>query len=528
MRNQKLNRRKLLEGAAAAAGALALGASSRTGWADQSQPSATVNVDTTVRHQLIEGFGASDCWSMDPIGREWSEENKERLAELLFSQRTGAGLSQWRFNVGAGGALADKATLWDSWRGADCFRRSEAEQYDWSRQPGQQWFLRAAKRLGVDQFIAFANSPPVWMTVNGHAHCDKQTGSTNLKPGYELRFAAFLADVVQHFQRQGIPFRYISPLNEPNWNWEGGGQEGCRYNNDDIARVVRALHQEATRRRLKVDIITPEAGDLASMLDDDLWRAWAHNNDPSAHYNLDANQLGKGQYRQYVKLLLGNPELRAMVDARVAAHAYWTDRGELMLAELRRALRQNIARYTPDGRYWQTEYCIMEHGRDLGMDSALRVARVLHHDLVDGNASAWQWWLAVSPADYKDGLIYTDYKKDGEQTVYPSRILWVLGAYSRFVRPGAHRVEVTTQGAEGLLASAYVSADGRGLTIILTNEGREAKRVHVAVNGRPVSLTPHVTSEEHQLAQQPATTRGGEWVAPPRSVAALVGKQLPV
>ncbi len=33
------------------------------------------------------------------------------------------------------------------------------------------------------------------------------------------------------------------------------------------------------------------------------------------------------------------------------------------------------------------------------------MARVIHYDLTVGGASSWQWWLAVSPYDYKDGLV---------------------------------------------------------------------------------------------------------------------------
>ena len=59
-----------------------------------------------------------------------------------------------------------------------------------------------------------------------------------------------------------------------------------------------------------------------------------------------------------------------------------------------------------------TEFCIMDYeemqgnGRDLGISPALYMARVIHYDMTVANASSWQWWLAISPYDYKDGLIY--------------------------------------------------------------------------------------------------------------------------
>jgi len=52
-------------------------------------------------------------------------------------------------------------------------------------------------------------------------------------------------------------------------------------------------------------------------------------------------------------------------------------------------------------------------GRDLTMTTALWMARAMHFDLTICNATAWDWWTAVSREDYKDGLLYTDYRDEG-------------------------------------------------------------------------------------------------------------------
>jgi hypothetical protein len=54
-----------------------------------------------VQFQLIENFGASDAWRIQKIGA-WSLANRARVADLLFSQDKGIGLSCWRFNIGGG------------------------------------------------------------------------------------------------------------------------------------------------------------------------------------------------------------------------------------------------------------------------------------------------------------------------------------------------------------------------------------------------------------------------------------------
>lgn len=483
---------------------------------------ATVRVATNRRYQRMENFGASGAWSIDPIGKEWSEENKNRLADLLFSREEGIGLSLWRFNVGAGGALTDQ--LWDPWRGAEVFKADQNAEYDWNKHAGQQWFLRAAQKRGVERFLACAYSPPIWLTKNGHAHCDKQSGSTNLKPGGEQPFARFLTDVLEHFERKGLPFHYISPVNEPNWEWEGG-QEGCRYNNDDLKRVIHALSAEIRARRLNTQITVPEAGELVSLLDDEFYRRWARIDDPKAAYVHGNRSRGWGMYGQYIRELLGDADIQRKVGNRICAHAYWTDSNLHLLRDLRRTVRENIARYAPDAQYWQTEYCVMEHRRDLGMDTALRVAKVIHYDLTAGNASAWHWWLAVSPYDYKDGLIYTDYRRTGQQNILPSKTLWTLGNFSRYIRPGATRVHTEPlEVEEHLLVSAYIQSRKPQFVCVVINLSTEEAVLKLEVDRRVDSLTPVITSSEYDLAQQPAVKAGKEMAIPARSVVTLISR----
>jgi len=110
---------------------------------------------------------------------------------------------------------------------------------------------------------------------------------------------------------------------------------------------------------------------------------------------------------------LGN---EARVARQVCAHSYFTEWPVWIMRCVRKRLARVCAKKEID--YWMTEYCILRNnreiqggGRDLGMHTALNVARVIHHDLVFGNASSWQWWLGVSTSDFKDGLVYVN--RDG-------------------------------------------------------------------------------------------------------------------
>ena len=38
-------------------------------------------------HQTISGFGASDAWSIQFVGRYWPENKRHQIADLLFSNQ---------------------------------------------------------------------------------------------------------------------------------------------------------------------------------------------------------------------------------------------------------------------------------------------------------------------------------------------------------------------------------------------------------------------------------------------------------
>jgi hypothetical protein len=249
--------------------------------------------------QIIDNFAASDAWSMQKIGG-WSPSNRDRVADLLFSQTNGIG-----------GGINSKIT--NPWRTAETFEIAP-RQYDWTRQRNEQWFLQAAKRRGVPQFLAFVNSPPARLTRNGLTFCDRDASTTNLKTSAEHEYAVYLADILEHFYRnpddaEQLTFNYVSPVNEPQWDWSGPSQEGNRASNDDIKRIIRALAAELQRRRLPTQIAALESGSLP-----DMWR-------------VDAKAVARwhAEFGNYIDAFLNNPSINGLLSGRISYHSYGSD-----------------------------------------------------------------------------------------------------------------------------------------------------------------------------------------------------------
>jgi len=479
----------------------------------------SVAIDLARQKQTIHGFGASDCWTVQFIG-QWPLKKRMAIADLLFetgldsrNNPKGIGLSIWRFNLGAGSSRRENIRT--VWRRADTFLSEDFKHYDWSRLPGQRWFLKAAKQRGVKQFALFVNSPPINMTKNGKALCDDSTGSTNLSAEKFTAFASYLVDVLKHFQdEEGIIFAYLSPVNEPEWDWADPKQEGCRYDNPDMFLLVYMLCAEIRRQGLHTRILLPESGQIDFL------------------YHNKSNRLN---YIDYFFGVSRATSICEILGNRLCGHSYFTDTPETGLVVKRKRLAEKLLQY-PNLEYWMTEYCILGkqgEGRDLGIDPALHVARVIHYDLTVAQASSWQWWLGISVYDYKDGLVYADKSfRDGK--FCDSKILWALGNFSRFIRPGMKRVAVSrSDGAspkdtiEGLLVSAYYDNDNHRVVIVFVNY--QSQNVPVKLKfadahcGNSIRvLIPYITSSEENLTACKEVSMQHPLLIPKRSIVTFV------
>lgn len=431
-----------------------------------------VEIDTTKQYQTIESFGTSGAWWSqyvggwdDPYG-DTGRSVREEIASLLFDPEYGIGLSSYRYNIGAGSADSGNGDYSDSNRRAGSFE-VEPGVYDWSKDEEAVWFLEEVTRIGVEEVILFCNSPLERLTINGKAHMDQGGSRSNLDPENYSVFANYVFDVAEHFKEKGIPVKFISPINEPQWDWFGG-QEGCHYEPREAAKVYKAFLEELELRpNLEgVELSGPESGE------------WG------------------GRSIEYVSAIL-NDQVLSQHFTTIDNHSYWSN------TQSKIHFKNWMDAHHKDVKIRMSEWCEMVNGSDFTMGSAINLSKTLVEDLTILDAVSWQNWVAIAPGGYRDGLIYVSATN---HSFVPLKRLWAYGNYSKFIRPGYKRVDVSgSKEVEGLYPLACTGENNEGkeeLVVVLINESNEEKVVNLSsIQKDYKQYSQFETSEERDLQQ---------------------------
>lgn len=495
-------------------------------WSLQSQKQ--IIIDPAIKHQTIYGFGASDAWNADFVGRYWSLSVRNDLAQKLFSQKfnangtpEGIGLSRWRFNVGAGSAEQGTASNIEmEERRAECFMNADGT-YNWNKQLGQQWFLRKAKEHGVEHLVAFLNSPPRFYTLNGRANSNNtnRNGNTNLKADHYDEFAEFMATVLKYFSDEGLAFSQISPVNEPQYEWNSG-QEGCPWTNTEIKTLAVELNAAILRKGLDTKMLLAEAASYD----------YIHKVQGDANKSDQIWKFFNASRPEY----LGN--LSQMLPG-ICAHSYWTDDSDSRIIEA----RANILRESREQgniELYQTEYNLLSKSFSTKLENTIFLAKMIYADLAIANMSVWDYWTAMERERWSQlnrfylvrlrptGGDYGVLTAGGSVTY--DKNLWALGNYSLFIRPGYQRIDLSgATDLNSLMATAYLSPDTSRMVLVYVNWGTAAETVQHNFRNLPdgyqiKNIVPYITDNSNNLAPKSAIAQGDVYSIPARSVVTLV------
>lgn len=399
---------------------------------------AVLTIDPARSDQVMVGFGAAmtDA-SAQLFQTALGPAQRDALFAELFGPQ-GLGLSFLRVPIGASDFSVRHYSLDDVPPGQsdpDLKHFSMAEP-----QRSQIPALQAAKRINPELVLmASPWSAPAWMKdsqslIKGRLRADAY-------PAYAAYFTRYLAEM----RRAGLPVRYVSVQNEP--QFEPENYPGMRMTPADRAAFVATALGPAL------------AGSGTEILEWD--HNWDHPEEPLA--------------------MLADPAAARFV-AGVAWHCYGGD--PKVMAEVRAA--------HPDKQVFFSECSGGEWAPRWGEAMGWMFDNLILAPVRAGSKGTILWNLALDPAHGPHlggcgdcrGVVTID---PTSGAVTRNLEYYVLGHASRFVRPGAVRIDSGPPLA-GIGHAAFRNPDG-SLVLLARNGGKSAQTLAIAVAGRAWPLT---------------------------------------
>ena len=168
--------------------------------------------------------------------------------------------------------------------------------------------------------------------------------------------------------------------------------------------------------------------------------------------------------KQYYNDILNNAQANANVDV-FATHFYGTQRSQMDFPALEKDSRE----------IWMTEVYVPNSSSDADTwPEAVEVAVNIHNGLVVGSMNAYIWWYIRRS--------YGPMKDNGNI----SKRGYMMAHFSKYVRPGAVRIDATESPENGVYISAYKNTDGT-IIIVAVNNGSNSYSQLFNINGLTIT-----------------------------------------
>ncbi|MEV6285629.1 ricin-type beta-trefoil lectin domain protein [Kribbella sp. NPDC051770] len=382
-----------------------------------SGPTITVNPGTT--YQSMVGFGASftdaAAWNI------FNSPRRNEVMNALFNRGSGIGLSFLRQPIGSTDFSRSFYTYNDGAADPSLSRFSIAHD--------QSYILPLVKQaLALNPEISVMATPwsaPAWMKDNnnliGGSLSDSRIGV----------YADYLVKFTQAYQAAGVPIDYLSVQNEPKFSPPGypgmymlAGQQSNIINN--LVPKLRA------------------AGLDARML------GYDHNWDDTSYAQTVNNSTGNNVVGSAWHCYGGNPSGQSVVrNAQPNKEIFFTECSGTKSGDDASTFRDSLR--------WQ--------GINLAIGTTRNWARTV---------TTWNMALnnANGPVIGSCGNCTGVATVDGNNVAYNAEY-YVLGHLSKFVRPGAVRIDSTGYGEGGIQNVAFRNPDGTIVLVAINSGGTQ-------------------------------------------------------
>jgi len=310
-------------------------------------------------------------------------------------------------------------------------------------------------------------SPPASMKTNGST----VNGGSLLANDYQA-YADYLTNyVLQLKNTYGLDLYALSVQNEPNWT---ASWDSCIWTGQNFHDFLgNNLIPDFTKHGITTKIMMPEE---------------------------------TGWFFNMATATLNDPTTAAGVSI-IAAHNY--DGAAAAPYPLGQGLGKKL---------WETEVSTFD-SYDGSIGNGLYWGQKINDFMTVASANAWHYWDLLNPSSDNGGLM-------GPSNEATKR-LYVMGNFSKFVRPGYYRIGTSASPVSGVSLSAYKDPSSGKFAIVAINHNSSQVTLDYVLNGFTANtITPWVTSGTYNLAAQPSIQVGGNSFSatlPPSSVTTFVG-----
>ncbi|OHE99478.1 cellulosome enzyme [Colletotrichum orchidophilum] len=410
-----------------------------------------VTVDATSKLQRIDGFGFSQAFGRAKEFQNAPAALQKQALDLLFSPTTGAGFSIIRNRIGSGGQG-------DSILPTSPGSPSGTPAYTWDDEDsGQVWFTKQAVSYGVNQIYADAWSAPGFMKTSGNdataGYLCGTTGHTCPSGDWRQAYADFLVQYVKYYQQAGLNVTQLGFLNEPDYS-PGYSQMQISPNAQEAISFIPILSKAVQSAGLKTAITCCDAVGWGS----------------TVKYT---NALVAAGMESYLGL--------------ITSHTYSGDANTPLNTTLTSWVSESGIT-TPFDLTWY------ENG---GASEGMTWANKIAVGIINAKLSAYLYWEGFEQNQLQSDSHLVDTQNG--TTATPSANFWAFAMWSRYIRPGAQRLQTSGMVAADVLTAAVQNKDG-SVVVVFTNNGSAAQNASVSLTGfTPEAASAWVTDNTHKF-----------------------------
>lgn len=463
------------------------------------QTTGTVNF--TAKQQQIDGFGLAATFGRPGFIQTATGTLPKQIVDLLFNPKTGAGISMLRFGIddvvtpnpisqSSAAGVANSGIFIVNIPPSSC---SVTPNYTWDHSAGGEvWLGQQAVKYGVNRFFADSWGAPAYMKTNnnyvsGGVVCDgtastQAAGSHCLVSGFSdcrAAYSNYMVQYIKDYQADGVPISDMGWINEPNTN-----QPAYASMTPTAAQAITFLNAYGPIVRAALPNVNQVCCDVFN------WST-ANTYDTTIVNNATANSFvdiyAAHEYGQVANLVLntGTPKKKN----------WMTEWGP-----------QSPSAWNP---YWDSTFA----GTSTNSNNGMFVANDISNALNKGQISAYIWWYSDSTSTTGAMVEMGGPYVSGQPTqawpyftyTVPAR-LYAIAHFSRFVRPGASQVTMSTNspacttisGGVGncLVTTAFVNADGSKVINVVNNYTTGSQPLNLTLDAATADWVPsaYVTS----------------------------------